>query len=88
MVADLVVVNVSNTKAARDNLLERGVDEYERSDERRWERIVVLPEPDSPLRTKVSLACVLNPESWQSSCTIPHIHTEKSLLGSLLFLPT
>jgi len=44
-----VVVRVSNTKAASDNFDERGVEENERNDERRCERTVVLPEPDSPL---------------------------------------
>jgi hypothetical protein len=48
-VTDLVVVRVSKTKAASDSFDERGVEENERNDERRCERIVVLPEPDSPL---------------------------------------
>jgi len=30
-------------------LLDRGVEENERKADRRWERSVVLPEPDSPL---------------------------------------
>jgi hypothetical protein len=45
----LVVVKVSNTKAARDNFEESGVEENERKDERRCDLTVVLPEPDSPL---------------------------------------
>lgn len=49
VVTDFVVVNVSKTKAARESFVERGVEENERKEERRWERIVVLPEPDSPL---------------------------------------
>jgi hypothetical protein len=48
-VTDLVVVRVSKTKAASDSFDERGVEENERKEERRCERIVVLPEPDSPL---------------------------------------
>jgi hypothetical protein len=51
VVKDLVVVRVSKTKAAYDNLEESGVEEYDRSDERRWERIVVFPAPLSPLDT-------------------------------------
>jgi hypothetical protein len=48
-VTDLVVVKVSKTKAASDSLDDRGVEEKERKEERRCERTVVLPEPDSPL---------------------------------------
>jgi hypothetical protein len=48
-VTDLVVVKVSKTKAASDSLDDRGVEEKERNEERRCERTVVLPEPDSPL---------------------------------------
>ena len=47
--SDFVVVRVSNTKAARDSLVDSGVDEKERKEESRCDRIVVLPEPDSPL---------------------------------------
>ena len=43
------MVKVSKTKAASDSFDERGVEDNERNDERRCERIVVLPEPDSPL---------------------------------------
>lgn len=49
VVTDLVVVRVSKTNAARDSFEERGVEENERNDERRCDRTVVLPEPDSPL---------------------------------------
>lgn len=49
VVNDLVVVRVSNIKAAYDNFDDNGVDEYERNDERRCERRVVFPEPLSPL---------------------------------------
>lgn len=35
VVTDFVVVNVSNTKAAKDSFLDRGVEEYCRRDERR-----------------------------------------------------
>lgn len=45
VVRDFVVVNVSKTKAARESFVESGVDEKERIDDRRCERIVVLPEP-------------------------------------------
>ena len=46
---DLVVVRVSKTKAASDSLEDRGVEEKDRKEERRCERTVVFPEPDSPL---------------------------------------
>ena len=49
MVRDLVVVRVSNTNAARESFVDKGVEENERNEERRCERIVVFPEPDSPL---------------------------------------
>lgn len=49
VVSDFVVVSVSNTNAAKDSFFERGVDEYCKSEDRRCDRIVVLPEPDSPL---------------------------------------
>lgn len=59
VVRDLVVVSVSNTKAARDSLVDNGVEEKERIEERRCERMVVLPEPDSPLqRDDISNALV------------------------------
>ena len=45
----MVVVKVSKTKAASDNFADRGVEEKDRKEERRWERTVVLPAPDSPL---------------------------------------
>lgn len=45
----MVVVRVSNTKAARESFVESGVEENDRNDDRRCERIVVLPDPDSPL---------------------------------------
>jgi hypothetical protein len=48
--ADLVVVRVSNIYAAYESLLESGVAEYERKDERRCDLRVVLPDPDSPLK--------------------------------------
>lgn len=51
VVRDFVVVRVSKTKAARDNLVDKGVDEKDSIDDRRCERIVVLPEPDSPRKT-------------------------------------
>lgn len=46
---DLVVVSVSKTKAARDSFEDKGVDEKDKNEDRRCERMVVLPEPDSPL---------------------------------------
>ena len=49
MVAVLVVVRASNTNAANDSFFESGVDENWRNDERRCERMVVFPEPVSPL---------------------------------------
>lgn len=48
VVADFVVVRVSNRNAKRDIFCDRGVDEYDRIDERRWDRNVVFPDPDSP----------------------------------------
>lgn len=49
VVTDLVVVRVSKTNAAKESLEERGVEEKERKEERRCDRMVVLPDPDSPL---------------------------------------
>ena len=46
---DLVVVRVSNTKAARESFVDSGVDEKESIEDNRWDLMVVLPEPDSPL---------------------------------------
>jgi hypothetical protein len=56
LVRDFVVVKVSKTKAANDSLVERGVDDNERKDDNRCERIVVFPEPGSPLQDTISLA--------------------------------
>lgn len=50
VVTDLVVVSVSKTNAARESFVDNGVAEKERIEERRWERMVVFPEPDSPLK--------------------------------------
>ena len=47
------MVRVSNTKAAKDNFVDNGVDEKERMEDKKWERIVVLPEPDSPLLARI-----------------------------------
>lgn len=55
MVTDLVVVSVSNRNAKSDIFCESGVDEYERIDDKRWDRSVVFPEPDSPLETTLSV---------------------------------
>ena len=52
VVRDFVVVSVSNTKAARESFVESGVDEKDRIEDSRCERMVVLPEPDSPLRSQ------------------------------------
>ena len=49
VVAVLVVVSASKTNAAKDSFFDSGVEENARREERRWERMVVLPEPDSPL---------------------------------------
>ena len=49
VVAVLVVVKVSKTYAARDSFVDNGVEDLLSSAESKWERIVVLPEPDSPL---------------------------------------
>lgn len=49
VVAVLVVVKVSKTYAARDSFVDSGVEDLLRRADRRWERTVVLPDPDSPL---------------------------------------
>jgi hypothetical protein len=49
VVIDLVVVSVSKTKAARESFEDRGVEEKDKNEDRRCDRIVVLPAPDSPL---------------------------------------
>ena len=54
VVRDFVVVNVSNTKAARESFVDSGVEEKDRIEESRCERMVVLPEPDSPLQSQVT----------------------------------
>ena len=54
VVTDLVVVRVSKANVANEILVDSGVDEKESSDERRWERTVVLPVPDSPLSIPIS----------------------------------
>lgn len=51
-VRDFVVVSVSNTKVARESFVDSGVDEKDSIDESRCERMVVLPEPDSPLQSQ------------------------------------
>ena len=50
VVTDLVVVRVSKIKAASDSLVDKGVEENDRMEESRWDLIVVLPDPDSPLQ--------------------------------------
>ena len=52
VVRDFVVVSVSNTKAARESFVDSGVDEKDRIEASRCERMVVLPEPDSPLQSQ------------------------------------
>lgn len=52
VVTDFVVVRVSKTKAARESFVDKGVEENERMEESRWDRIVVLPDPDSPLECR------------------------------------
>lgn len=54
VVTDFVVVSVSKTKAANESLLDNGVEEKDRKEVNRCERIVVFPEPDSPLFYAVS----------------------------------
>lgn len=51
------MVSVSKTKAARDSFVDSGVEEKERMDDSRCERMVVLPEPDSPLKTYLNQRC-------------------------------
>lgn len=50
VVTDFVVVSVSKTNAASESFVDSGVAEKERIEERTWERMVVFPEPDSPLQ--------------------------------------
>lgn len=49
VVRDFVVVRVSKTNAAYDSFDDRGVDENERNAESACARIVVFPDPLSPL---------------------------------------
>jgi len=49
VVTDLVVVRVSKRNANREIFCDNGVDEYDRIDDRRWDRKEVFPDPDSPL---------------------------------------
>lgn len=44
-----MVVRVSNTKAAKDTLVDNGVEDLFRMVVNKCERSVVFPEPDSPL---------------------------------------
>ena len=55
VVTDLVVVRVSKTNAAYDSFEDSGVEEKERKDDNRCERMVVFPDPLSPL--DMGLAC-------------------------------
>lgn len=50
VVAVLVVVKVSKTYAASDSFEDNGVEDLLSRAVSRWERIVDLPEPDSPLQ--------------------------------------
>ena len=49
MVAVFVLVRVSNTYAASEIFCDRGVEDFARRAVNRCDRIVVLPDPDSPL---------------------------------------
>jgi hypothetical protein len=49
VVTDLVVVRVSNTKAAYESFEESGVDEKDKNEDNKCERMVVFPDPLSPL---------------------------------------
>lgn len=53
VVRDLVVVSVSNTKAARESFVDSGVDEKDSIEDNRWDLMVVLPDPDSPLHKPI-----------------------------------
>ena len=53
VVRDLVVVSVSNTKAARESFVDSGVDEKDSIEDNRWDLMVVLPDPDSPLHAPI-----------------------------------
>jgi hypothetical protein len=49
VVAVLVVVRASNTNAANESFFDNGVEEKDSREDKRWERMVVLPAPVSPL---------------------------------------
>jgi hypothetical protein len=49
VVAVLVVVNESNTYAAKDSLFDKGVEENDNREVSKCDLSVVLPAPDSPL---------------------------------------
>ena len=76
VVRDLVVVRVSKTKAASESLVDRGVEENERIEERKCDRIVVLPEPDSPLMA----TCISTMVSGNLEQPLAQL-TEKQRLG-------
>jgi hypothetical protein len=67
-VAVLVVVSVSKTYAASETLLDSGVDDLLRSEARRWDRMVVFPDPDSPLIKTVSLI-IFHRDAIEGVCT-------------------
>ena len=79
--SDFVVVSVSKTKAARESFVDNGVEENDRMEERRCERMVVLPEPDSPLSGLLELPIFL-------SKMLDQTLTGRLWLDFLLDLPT
>lgn len=70
VVKDFVVVRASKTKVAYESFDERGVDEKERNDDRRCERMVDFPDPFSPLYHKGSwlkcLCCVIRGPTYRN----------------------
>lgn len=52
VVIDFVDVSESKTNAAYESFVDNGVDDFERRAERKCDRRVVLPEPDSPLEKR------------------------------------
>lgn len=55
---DLVVVRVSNTKAAYESLEESGVDEKDKNEDNKCERSVVFPDPLSPLNRTLDIGLI------------------------------
>ena len=59
VVTDFVVVSESKRNANSEIFCDKGVEENERIDDKRWDRSVDFPEPDSPLK-KILVSMHLN----------------------------